>query len=203
LLPEKFRLFLSAKPNPIGLTAAIRDDNTVRYEEMFKTYFSSLCYFAQKYVVDLDSCKEIVHKVFVNIWEKREGFDFEKPAKSYLFTAVYNRCMNHIRDQKRVLTTTSQELPEEISDKSLYNNHLEAAELESQIWKVINSLPERCKEIFILNRFKGKKYHEIASLLDISVKTVETQMTKALKVLRENLIEYLYLFIFLFIKKLW
>jgi RNA polymerase sigma-70 factor, ECF subfamily len=185
------------------LTAAIRDKDAIRYEEMFRTYFSSLCYFARKYVGDLDSCKEIVHKVFVNIWEKRADFDFEKPAKSYLFTAVYNRCMNHIRDQKRAFANPSLELSEEISDKSLNINHMEAAELESQIWKVINGLPERCKEIFILNRFKGKKYQEIANHLDISVKTVETQMSKALKILRENLADYLHLFILLLIKKLW
>lgn len=176
--------------------------STHRYEEMFKEYFLPLCYFAQKYIADLDSCKEIVHKIFVGIWEKRDSFDFEKSAKSYLFSAVYNRCINHIRDQKRLLVSNT-EITEDITDKSVYSSHMEASELEGQIWKVINSLPEKCKEVFIMNRFKKKKYSEIAQQLNISVKTVETHMSKALKILRDNLIDYIHLFFLIFIKKLW
>lgn len=184
------------------MTAALHNRDLL-YEEMFKTYFSPLCYFAQKYVADFDSCKEIVHKVFVGIWEKRDGFDFDKSPKSYLFSAVYNRCMNHIRDQKRLLVNNSQELTEEIADHQAYSGNMEASELEGQIWKVINSLPDKCKEVFILNRFKKKKYSEIAVQLDISVKTVETHMSKALKILRDNLKDYIHLVFLIFLKKLW
>lgn len=184
------------------MTAALQNKDLL-YEEMFKAYFSPLCYFAQKYVADFDSCKEIVHKIFVGIWEKRDGFDFDKSPKSYLFSAVYNRCMNHIRDQKRLLVNSSQELTEEIADLQAYSGNMEASELEGQIWKVINSLPDKCKEVFILNRFRKKKYSEIAVQLDISVKTVETHMSKALKILRENLKDYIHLFFLIFLKKLW
>lgn len=190
------------KQNHAVLTAAINNRDLL-YEEMFKTYFSPLCYFAQKYVADFDSCKEIVHKVLVGIWEKRDGFDFDKSPKSYLFSAVYNRCMNHIRDQKRLLVNNSQELTEEIADHGAYSGHMEASELEGQIWKVINSLPDKCKEVFILNRFKKKKYNEIAVQLDISVKTVETHMSKALKILRDNLKDYIHLIFLILLKKLW
>jgi RNA polymerase sigma-70 factor (ECF subfamily) len=79
---------------------------------------------------------------------------------------------------------------------------IEAAELESQIWKIINSFPEKCRQIFVLNRFDGKKYSEIADLLGISVKTVESQMSKALTILRENLKDYIHLLIFILIKNL-
>jgi RNA polymerase sigma-70 factor, ECF subfamily len=180
-----------------------KDKYSLKYEELFRTYFSSLCYFAQKYVSDLDSSKEIVHKVFVNIWEKRETFDFEKSAKSYLFTAVYNRCLNHIRDQKKFVSDATLQSSEELSQPDMNTDHLEAAELESNVWKIINGLPERCKEIFVLNRFEGKKYGEIAEELNISLKTVETQMTKALKILRDNLKDYLKLLIIFIIKFLW
>jgi RNA polymerase sigma-70 factor (ECF subfamily) len=154
-------------------------------------------------VPDHDASKEIVHTVFVNIWEKREEFDFDKPAKSYLFTAVYNRCMNYIRDQKKFIAHDEPTILSESSENTINNDHLEAAELESRIWKVINSLPEKCREVFILNRFEGKKYAEIAEDLNISVKTVESQMSKALKTLRDNLSEYIHLIIFFIINNLW
>ena len=171
-----------------------------RYEEMFRTYFSSLYYFARKYIPDPDTSKEIVHKVFVSIWENRNDFDFEKPAKSYLFTSVYNRCMNHLRDRKKFIAHDNLEDADNFSENTIHSDHLEAAELESRIWQIINQLPEKCKEIFILNRFEGKKYQEIADQLDISVKTVETQMSKALKTLREHLADYLHILILFLIK---
>jgi len=180
-----------------------KDKYSIPYEALFRIYFPSLCYFAQKYIADLDSCKEIVHKVFVSIWEKREEFDFDKSAKSYLFTAVYNRCINHIRDQKKFLSDGTIDAFEEYSAINMDTDHLEVAELESRIWKIINGLPEKCREIFVLNRFDGKKYAEIAEELNISIKTVETQMSKALKILRDNLIDYLHLFIIFIIKSLW
>lgn len=89
------------------------------------------------------------------------------------------------------------------SDFSQLSDDIEAAELESKIWQVINSLPEKCRKIFELNRFEGKKYNEIADHLNISVKTVETQISKALKTLRDNLRDYMHLFLFLLLKNLW
>jgi RNA polymerase sigma-70 factor (ECF subfamily) len=181
---------------------ASRDTVGLKFEELFRTYFTSLCYFAQKYISDLDTSKEIVHGIFVSIWEKREEFDFEKPAKSYLFTSVYNRCMNYLRDQKKFVDNENSEfIPEGGSN---YNDHVEAAEVEDRIWKAINQLPEKCREVFILNRFDEKKYRDIAEHLNISVKTVESQMSKALRILRDNLKDYLHLILLLsLIKNLW
>ncbi len=174
----------------------------VKFEEMFKLHFPSLVYFARKYLKDLDSSKEVVHKVFITIWENRETFDFEKPSKSYLFTAVYNRCMNHIRDNIKFSTDDSLNRTELIQLEPDSSEIIEAAELESHIWKTINSLPVKCREIFILNRFEGKKYSEIADFLGISVKTVESQMSKALTILRDNLKDYIHLLIFILINNL-
>ena len=109
--------------------------------------------------------------------------------------------MNYIRDQKKFIDHESATI---IRDKEVINqDHLEVAELESRIWKVIDSLPEKCREIFILNRFEEKKYAEIAEFLRISVKTVEAQMSKALKTLRENLKDYIHLLIFFILYSLW
>lgn len=202
----KLRKFLTTFTNQIYyypiLTTAIQNNADSKYEELFLRYFSSLSYFAYKYIQDLDTCKEIVHNVFINIWEKREDFDFEKPAKSYLFTSVYNRCMNFIRDNKKFKSDIDISEIYNYSDFSLHSDNVEAAELESKIWQIINSLPKKCREVFVLNRFGDKKYREIASYLNISIKTVETQMSRALKTLRENLKDYIYLLLFILLRNL-
>lgn len=185
------------------MVAQLQNSIDKNYEELFRTYYSSLCYFARKYISDLDTCKEIVHNVFVTIWEKKDEFDFNKPAKSYLFTSVYNRCLNHIRNQKKFVDGSDGNPEDIFTDSTIDHDHLEAAELESKIWEGIKKLPEKCREIFILNRFEEKKYAEIATKLGISVKTVEAQMSKALKTLREHLADYIHILIFLLVKNLW
>ena len=174
----------------------------VEFEKLFREHFTALCYFARKYLGDLDSSKEIVHSVFIKIWENRSSFDWEKPAKSYLFTSVYNRSMNFIRDNKKFIINEPAGIREEITDTAAFSDTLEVAELESRIKSALQRLPEKCREIFELNRFEGKKYAEIADSLNISVKTVEAQMSKALKILKEELKDYLYVFILFLLKNL-
>ena len=161
------------------------------FELLFRENFLALTGFARKYVKDLDTAKEITHDVFINLWEKRNEVDSEKPLRSYLFTSVRNRCLNYIRDHKKFDKT------EDISKSPGYSqlaenvDPVEMMELEERINLAIDSLPEKCREIFIMNRFKDLKYAEIARELDISVKTVEGQMSRALKTLREKLATYL------------
>lgn len=161
------------------------------FEELFRSFFPSLVLFAQKYVPDQDTAKEIVHNVFINLWEKRQQVDTGSPLKSYLFTSVHNRCLNYIRDQKKFDKddTIFQRL--DSTDFIDGVDRLEEQELEQRIYDALQSLPEKCREIFMMNRFDGLKYAEIAEKQGISVKTVETQMSKALKILREKLIDYL------------
>lgn len=174
-----------------------KDDHILerKFEILFKEHFTGLCYFAQKYLSDLDSSKEVVHAVFVKIWENRSEFDFEKSAKSYLFTSVYNRSMNVLRDKKKFSNPDEEESHAASLETGEFTDTMELAELEGQIKMAIQKLPAKCREVFELNRFEGKKYAEIAEHLKISIKTVETQMSKALKVLRVELKDYIYLFL--------
>jgi RNA polymerase sigma-70 factor, ECF subfamily len=172
-----------------------------KFEKLFREHFTALCYFAQKYLGDMDSSKEVVHNVFIKIWENRAEFDWEKPAKSYLFTSVYNRSLNHLRDSKKFVSHESIEF-QSTETHAEFINSMEVAELETKIKLALAKLPEKCREVFELNRFEGKKYAEVAELLNISVKTVETQMSKALKVLKEELKDYIYFFVFLLLKNL-
>lgn len=173
-----------------------------KFEKLFKEHFTGLCYFAQKYIGDLDSCKEIVHAAFVKIWENRSEFDWDKPAKSYLFTAVYNRSMNYIRDHKKFTDTNDKGSHKTSLETSAFSDSMEVAELEGKINQALQRLPEKCREIFELSRFEGKKYAEIAELLKISVKTVETQMSKALGILKDELKDYIYILLLIILKNM-
>jgi len=161
------------------------------FEKLFRSFFPSLVLFAQKYVPDQDTAKDIVHNVFINLWEKRQQIDTGSPLKSYLFTSVHNRCLNYIRDQKKFDKDDTIFQRTDSADFSDGVDRLEEQELEQRIFDALQALPEKCREIFTMNRFDGLKYAEIAEKLGISVKTVETQMSKALKILREKLIDYL------------
>ncbi|MEQ9405042.1 MAG: RNA polymerase sigma-70 factor [Cyclobacteriaceae bacterium] len=166
------------------------------FEALFREYFPYLCAFAKKYVSDQDECKDIVHNVFLNLWKNQDGIDLTAPIKPYLFKSVHNRCLNHIRDQKKIvrhdLIQNSESIPEYVESR----DYLEESELEQKISKAVNGLPEKCQRIFRLSRFEGKKYKEIATIEGLSVKSVEEQMSKALKLLRQELIEHLMILYF-------
>ena len=163
------------------------------FEKHFREYFTPLMAFSRRILGDEDDAREVVHQVFIKLWERRSELDLSTSLKSYLFTAVNNRSLNVIRDRKKF---SSEEVPERVGEWDV-SAELESMELEEKIRGVIASLPEKCRVIFELNRFDGLKYSEIASQLDISVKTVENQMSKALKILREQLARYLTILLWL------
>jgi RNA polymerase sigma-70 factor (ECF subfamily) len=168
------------------------------FEELFREYFPPLMSFARKILLDEDDAREVVHNVFINLWEKREKIDLSTSLKSYLFTSVHNRSLNVIRDRKKF---SSEEVPETAGEWDV-SAQIESMELEEKINNAIKSLPEKCRQIFELNRFDGMKYSEIGLQLNISVKTVENQMSKALKILRDKLLKHLILVLWLVIHTL-
>lgn len=163
------------------------------FESLFRDFFPVLMAFAVKILGNEEDARDVVQKVFINLWEKREKLDLESSMKSYLFTAVHHRSLNVIRDRKKF---DGNEMPEQDSGMDL-PGMIEAAELETRIMEVIGGLPEKCRQIFVLNRFENLKYGEIAEKLGISEKTVENQISKALKVLREKLARYLAILVWL------
>jgi RNA polymerase sigma-70 factor (ECF subfamily) len=169
------------------------------FEELFRTYFAPLCSFAQKYVGDAGDAKDIIHQVFIGLWHKRDDVDLTTSLKSYLFTGVHNRCLNYIRDRKKLVQFDAPQHESELGGYLESRDYLEASETEAQINRALDELPEKCREIFMLNRFDQLKYREIAAKLNISVKTVETQMSRALKVLREKLSDLVTVLIIYFI----
>lgn len=178
---------------PLNSSTAVAKD-LPSYEKLFRELFKPLCSFAMKYVGDLDEARNLVHEVFITVWEKYDTLPNDTNYRSYLFTSVRNRSLNYLRDQKKHLTL------EKVPDQSLATETslIETAELEKEIELAINLLPEKCRQVFELNRLEGLKYAEIAEKMGISVKTVEAQMSKALRVLREHLREFLTLIFFMF-----
>jgi RNA polymerase sigma-70 factor, ECF subfamily len=165
------------------------------FEKLFRDYFAPLMTFARKFLPDEDDAREVVHQVFINLWEKREEVDLSISLKSYLYTSVHNRSLNAIRDRKKF---SSEEVPD-LAGEGDASTRIESMELEQKVREAIDSLPEKCREVFELNRFEGLKYAQIAEKLGISVKTVENQMTKALKILREKLLKYMTLVMWLLV----
>jgi len=161
------------------------------FETLFKQEFKGLIFFALRYVKDYEPAREIVQEVFLNLWAKRDQIDLSKPVKSYLSTAVKNRSLNYLRDQKKFDTNLL--IHEDLYPVPVYEqpDRLIETELRDRIAQVIGELPEKCREVFLLNRNEHLKYQEIANKLDISVKTVETHVSKALQHLRARLREYL------------
>ncbi|MCP4312163.1 MAG: RNA polymerase sigma-70 factor [Bacteroidetes bacterium] len=168
------------------------------FEDLFREFFPPLMAFAKKILMNGDDAREVVQQVFITIWEKRQEVDLSTSLKSYLFTSVHNRSLNVIRDRKKF---ASGEVPDVAGEMDV-SSVIESMELEEKIMEVIGSLPEKCREVFELNRFEGLKYSEIAEKLDISVKTVENQMSKALKILREKLLKYMGILLWLIMQAL-
>ena len=162
----------------------------VSFEDLFKTYFKPLTAFAFKFVNDIDEAKSIVHDVFMKLWEKKDEIDMSKSVKSYLYTSVNNKSLNYIRDNKK-FNRNENVFDNQSSSAPNVEEELSSLEVQKKIDASLNSLNPKVKRIFEMSRYEGLKYKEIAEELNLSVKTVETHMSTALKVLRKNLKEYL------------
>lgn len=163
----------------------------MQFEEVFRSHFEYLTNFARQYVGDMDTAQEITQKAFITLWEKREEINPKLSIKSYLFTIVKNRSLNYLRDTKRY---RSEVLDIDCGDieVSLEEHHGVEEELKELIDKALATLPEKCRQVFEMSRFQQMKYKEIAEELEISQKTVEAHMSKAMKMLRLELKDYLF-----------
>jgi len=173
-------------------------DSAVLFEEVFKAHFKSLHIYGMSILKDETAAEEMVQNVFFKLWEKKEQISVNLSVKAYLFRAVHNECLNYIKHTKivadhRTSAIRSSYESDHATDPAVIK------ELEKHIASALNELPEQCRTIFQMSRFEDLKYRVIASQLGISVKTVENQMGKALRLLRHKLVDYLpVLFMFLF-----
>jgi RNA polymerase sigma-19 factor, ECF subfamily len=167
----------------------IRQGDVKEFESLFRSSYVSLVRYARNLIKDQDSAEEVVQDLFYRIWKDKEKINIESSLNGYLFRSVHNRCLHHIEHCRVVdrhaaeMAGIKPEMPESPSDILSYK------ELQAKIAAIIERLPARCGKIFCMSRFEGLKYNEIAEKLSVSVKTVESNMGKALKEFRKVLTE--------------
>jgi RNA polymerase sigma-70 factor (ECF subfamily) len=161
-------------------------DDYQAFHQLFVKMYNPLCSFCVKYVHAREVAEELVSDVFYTIWKNRSRIFVTSP-RSYLFTAVRNRGFDHLRKTKKVTLCNLEDATHVASQYSDSQETMVEIELSKTIEYSISRLPKQCRLIFELSREHGLKYREIASQLKISIKTVETQMGRALKHLREAL----------------
>ena len=164
----------------------LETDRDKAIELLFRQYYSLVTYAVYRVLPDRDVAEDLAQEVFFDLWRKREKLNITTSLKAYLRRAAVNRTLNHIRD-KKMNFEDEEKIPELRSDVATVYQKLEAEELQQKINKAVDSLPERCRAVFSLSRFEEMSYKEIAAKLDISVKTVENQISKALSVMRTAL----------------
>lgn len=174
-----------------------------RHEEtlnrIYLDQYAGLHRYAFTFVQDAALAEEMVHQVFLKLLERDAPLIIHTSVKSYLYRAVYHECLNSLKQQK-VRQSFSSAHSAEPTHTETPATKLQYTELETQVHAAISDLPEQCRTIFQLSRFEELKYHEIAAQLGLSVKTVETQMSRALKKLRISLADYLPLLLAILIK---
>ena len=177
---------------------SIQQKDEQAFEQYYKAHYRVFFLAAFGYLKDAGVAEEIVNDVFVRLWELADTIQIESSLKAYIYRSVINRSLNELdktkRDQQNQVEFSRR--PEDrVEIKAMEDN-----ELKIKLYKAVDQLPEQCRNIFYMSRFDELKYREIANQLGLSIKTVEAQMGKALKVLRKKLIDFLPILLLLIFK---
>ena len=182
-------------PQEAALIERLKAGDEAAFQTLFRYHYPRSCVYAKRLTGDADGAREVVQDLFVRLYEHRQGLPAPGSLKSYLYAAVRNACLNRLKQaQTRQLHHQQmlyQSSPVEDTDA------LVQLELEEKIWRAVQDLPGQCGKIFRMNRFEDKKNRQIADELGISVRTVETQISKALRLLRQALSDFLPLLLLL------
>ena len=166
------------------------------FKNIFQQFYQPLCHLSSHYLEDPDEAKEVVQSAFVKLWEVRRNLDENSNIRNFLFTLVKNNCLNLLK-RKQLLLKHHEKLKwmemhyQYESLSRMGDDYLEFNELKDKIDLAIKNLPEHCRVVFEMSRFEELKNREIAEKLGVTQKTVEAHLTKALKILRNDLKEYL------------
>ena len=167
-------------------------DNNINFDDLFRYNYRPLCLYALHYLGDVDLAEDFVQESYTALWEKLQEGAHVLNRKSYLYMMVRNRCLDHLR--KKGIPTESLK-PYDTYGIIDDDDAQERSQTEARMWTAIDSLPEKCREVFIMSKRDGLKYEEIAEELGLSVNTVRNQISKALKVLKDGVYR-LYMFFF-------
>ena len=166
-----------------------QDDKAI--ELLFDNYFEYLCNVVNRVIHDRGYAEDIIQEIFFEIWRKRETINIQTSLRAYLRRAAVNRSLNHLRKQ-RMKFEEDEEVVLDIKASNVSGQmEMEKDELQKRIFVIIDALPLKCKIVFGMSRFENMSYQEIADSLGISIKTVENQISKALRILRSAVQPYL------------
>lgn len=174
---------------PTNSFEKIQKSDINAFENVFKSLYPQLCSFAYGYIKDKDTVEELVQDVFFILWKDRKKLTIKTSLKSYLYRIVQNKCIRYWQHKKiedKYKASVQLEKINSIDPQA----QLENDELSTILSQTLESLPERCRNIFNMSRIEGLKYYEIAEQLAISIKTVEANMGKALKAFRQSIKQY-------------
>jgi len=161
------------------------------HETLFRQFYAPLCNYAYSILRDADEAEDMVQKLFCKLWDQRERIEIHTSVKSYLYRMIHNDCMNKIKQHSiRAEHNMHYVYTKEVESNDVENTVM-ATELEQRIEKIVENMPPRCREVFKMSRQEQLSYSEIARTLQITTNTVETQIVKALRILRAGLKDYL------------
>ena len=174
----------------------LKEGNIIVFKEVFNQNFAFLCNYSENIVKNKNTAEDIVEEFFIRFWEKRASIRINTNLKSYMLRSVHNQSIDYLRKKAAGIEARIEEYTDLSMLKLITTFHsaseaIELNELNNKIDVAINQLPEACRRIFTMNRFEDLTYKEIASRLNVSVNTVEMQMSRALKKLRVSLKDYL------------
>ena len=183
-------IYLGLQHNRVEIT---KDNlySDLAFEQLFKAHFKALHAYANAMLQDEDASEEIVQNMFMRLWEKREVLSIQTSVKAYLYKSVHNDTLNLIKHNKVKLKYENHAAYVMKNESNKASDTFELRELEERLREAMNDLPQQCRTIFQMSRFEELKYKEIAEQLNLSVKTVENQMGKALKIMRLKLADFL------------
>lgn len=155
-------------------------------KEVYDQYFESLRGFLYYKTGDIELAEDLVQEVFIKVWEKKDGI-YKDSVKSLLYTMATNLMINHFKHKQVVMGHQSDVVAQNKAEMSSPQFILEEKEFEKKLNTVIESLPEGCREVFLMNRIDKLKYDEIAERLELSVKAIEKRMSKAISIIKDQL----------------
>ncbi|MFN7116083.1 MAG: RNA polymerase sigma-70 factor [Saprospiraceae bacterium] len=180
---------MQAEYTDAALLELLKTDADKAIELLFRQYYSYVCKMVYRVIPEAGVAEDLAQDIFFEMWRRKELLNITS-IRAYLRRAALNRTLNYLRNRK-IKWDDDQSLPELESKDTPTQQTVETAELEKMIEIAIDQLPERCRMVFLLSRFEELSHQEIADQLGISIKTVENQITKALKHLRTVLQPYL------------
>jgi len=177
----------------------LRNDSQTAFAELFNRYKKKLYYFALSYLNDSAEAEEVVQSVFVRLWENRSTLDETMSIKNFIYKSTVNACYNFLKKKAVRNRYLENELVAFNEAENRSYDEIFYKDLKRQIDNIISSLPSQQQQIFQLSRFEGLSHADIADKLNLSIRTVENQIYRALKVIKDNLkVEYFFWFCFLF-----